>query len=291
MSLQVTILSALRKGICRIDDIVKEYGFSHVQIYNAGRELLKKKQIQQPVPGIHGEFCLLDSVSLFSAKTESKTVKPTEIETPAQQPVESPVVAEEKTNLVPSLKPTMSGFNFNEHFNNLVELMAAKITMDIETRVREKLGPMAELCSAELIKKVELASESILSQIAAKASLQSEVVQQPPKSPEEKKVVSRLPKICVANLKPVQCGEISSEFGETFDLVFWNGKTGNSTQQLTEFAKNCDVVFWHTSHSSHSAEAMVKKAGGNLVRVSGALSQMRKALLEYYTHTSAYLQH
>ena len=271
MSLQITVLSALRKGMTRIDDIAKEYGFSHVQIYNAGRELLKKKEIEQPVGGIHGEFRLVENKSIQITK------KPDILAVVEKQPVSVQ-------------KPTVlkNEFNFTEHFNNLVELMAAKITMDIETRVREKLGPLAEMYSSELVKRVEVASESILNQISEKAILQTEVVQQPPKPHEEKKVVSRLPKVCVANLKPIQCGEISTEFGETFDLVFWNGKTGNSTQQLTECAKNCDVVFWHTSHSSHSAEAMVKKAGGNLVRVSGALSQMRKALLDYYTHTAVH---
>ena len=278
MSIQVTVMSAIRKGIVYIDDIAKEYGIGHVPIYNAGRELIKKKEIYQPVPGIHGAFCLMGHEFVSKNKAEVKQL------CTEKQKVE----VQERKNEIQKVEAPKSGFNFTEHFNNLVELMAAKITMDVEARVRENLGPLASQFSEELLKTVEAASESILGKIANKAMLQSEVIQQPPKAHEEKKAVSRLPKVCVANLKPVQCGEISSEFGQTFDLVFWNGKTGNSTQQLMEFSKNCDVVFWHTSHSSHSAEAMVKKAGGNLVRVSGALSQMRKALLDYYTHTAVH---
>ena len=81
---------------------------------------------------------------------------------------------------------------------------------------------------------------------------------------------------------PVHFGNLVTEFSNTFDLSYWNDRAGNSDRQLQDYSQNCEVVFWHTSHCSHSAEAIVKKYSKKIVKVSGGLSNMRVALTNYY---------
>ena len=105
---------------------------------------------------------------------------------------------------------------------------------------------------------------------------------QSPKEPEAKEERTRLPRVCITGMKPVEAGTISNEFAETFDLIFWNDRNGDGVDQLRSHAKHCEALFWHVKHGSHSNEAIAKNGSAKFFRVNGDLTQMRKKLREYY---------
>lgn len=109
----------------------------------------------------------------------------------------------------------------------------------------------------------------------------------PPEEPVAIQARRRLPRVCVTGLKPVEAGRISQEFGETFDLVFWNDRNGDGVDQFRAHANNCEALFWHVKHGSHSNEAIARSGTAKFFRVNGDLTQMRNKLREYYTQLTA----
>ena len=105
---------------------------------------------------------------------------------------------------------------------------------------------------------------------------------QVPKEPEVKVERTRLPRVCVSGMKPVEAGAISKEFAETFDLIFWNDRNGDGVEQLRAHSKNCEALFWHVKHGSHSNESIARDGTAKFFRVNGDLTQMRKKLREYF---------
>lgn len=196
----------------------------------------------------------------------------------------------------------------------IAEAISVSLVNEVEATVRAKLEPMTKALNDELSNNLKLATDKLLSsissniaraigcmnepiapvvpeQVATKDELVTNVNekleylgQEPPTLTEAKVVRIRLPKICVANLKPIQMGELQQEFCRTFDISFWNDRTGSSNQQLSDYSRNCEKVFWHTKHCNHSCESIVKRDGGEdkLVRVNGGLAQMKEALMAFY---------
>lgn len=89
-------------------------------------------------------------------------------------------------------------------------------------------------------------------------------------------------KIGVAGLLPQQAALISQEFGDTFDLRFWNGDTGGGIKQLKSLGIGCEVVYFNTGFCSHSMEATLRSVGAKVVNFGGGMTQLRNLLTKYY---------
>lgn len=147
----------------------------------------------------------------------------------------------------------------------LAETMAdmGKTISGFQDAIKKLQADMAEMTKAAAVKHQEQSSK-------------------PPKQPELKDRRKQLIRICVANLLPAQAGVIASEFGETFDIAFWNGKTGSGIDQLKSAVDRCDAVFWHTAHSSHQNFEIANRRPEKVIKVPGGMTPMKKALLKYY---------
>lgn len=104
----------------------------------------------------------------------------------------------------------------------------------------------------------------------------------PPKPPVQEVIVARKRRIGVTGLLPQQAGTIQSEFCDTFDITFWNDRSGSSYGQLKAMGIGCEAVFCHVEHASHKSESTLKSVGAKIVRVNGGVSAMRDALTRYY---------
>lgn len=93
----------------------------------------------------------------------------------------------------------------------------------------------------------------------------------------------RLKKVLVTGLLPQQEGVLQAEFGDCFDLSFWNDRNGDGISQLKSKCAHVDHVLHHFGHSSHAVEDQIKKTGVPFQRISGGLTSMKNALLELYT--------
>ncbi len=267
MTIEQLVLNQVQDGCNSISHIASRAGMTNVQIYNAGRSLIKKGLLEQTEVGINGTFALKNA--------QPKIVEAEEVKLP-EVPASFTV-----------------GFDFNRHFDQFVGQMTSVLIGQVEERIKGQMGPLADAISAQVMANVRETSEKLISEMTASMAAvsfndQAVVGQQPPQTPEPKQARVRLPKICVCNLLPIQMGELQTEFGQTFDIEFWNGNTGNSTQQLVDYSKNAEMVFWHTKHCSHNAEKVsFRNAGpGKFRRINGSLSQMQNAIRQYYAETT-----
>ena len=95
---------------------------------------------------------------------------------------------------------------------------------------------------------------------------------------------SRLPIIGVVGLLPNQAGELTSEFHDCLDLRFWND---DGSPKLKALAHHCELVILHTRHSSHSTDEILKGEKANILRVTGGVTSIKRALEEYFiNHTT-----
>lgn len=109
----------------------------------------------------------------------------------------------------------------------------------------------------------------------------------PPKAPEVIPASHSKPKVGVTGLLPQQAGMIATEFGDTFDLRFWNDRNGDGVKQLKSMGVGCEIVFWNTGFCAHGTEAMLRNTGAKVVNFGGGMTQLRDLLTEYYVEVSA----
>lgn len=235
-------------------------------------------------------YCVIKPIRTdFRVISQSKpAIKPEVIEK-APKPISNDCVVE-----VP---------DFNKMMFNLVEAMSQEIAKRVRTRTLEIVFSQESIenisqqfansdisvsiptlsvtdpLPVKEMKRVVLPAKLPPTVIDA-ASMISKLV--PPTEPEKATCKIRLPRVCITGLKPYECGKLSTEWGQTFDLRFWNNKTGDGVDQLQAHSKNCDVIFWHVKHSAHSDEEIATKGTAKLVRVLGDLSQMRRQLKLYF---------
>jgi hypothetical protein len=157
----------------------------------------------------------------------------------------------------------MSKPSINQSLHSLADAMADAILAQVKARLTVEIGGLLpDLPVTPMPTPAQLADR--MSKPAALAK------------PAKKRAL-------ITGLMPVQCGEISKEFHDAFDLNFWNDRNGDSMMMLEVRAANADVVFLHTAHVSHTATDLVKlKARGKVVYVNGGLSQMKDALTKHY---------
>lgn len=93
------------------------------------------------------------------------------------------------------------------------------------------------------------------------------------------RTTARKPTVLVAGLLPSQAGFISQEFGEVFDLRFFDASA--NLQQLKDMAK-VDYAFTFTGKISHGVEEAIMAKGTPVRRCPGGMTMLREKLTELY---------
>ncbi len=88
----------------------------------------------------------------------------------------------------------------------------------------------------------------------------------------------RLPTVGIVGLLPQQAGLIATEFGEVFDLRFWNNESNSS---LKSMGIACEVVLC-TKWCSHSTTETLASVGANWRKVTGGMNELRTTLTALY---------
>lgn len=91
----------------------------------------------------------------------------------------------------------------------------------------------------------------------------------------------RLPTVGIVGLLPQQAGLIATEFGEVFDLRFWNNESNSS---LKSMGIACEVVLC-TKWCSHSTTETLASVGANWRKVTGGMNELRTTLTALYVET------
>lgn len=96
-------------------------------------------------------------------------------------------------------------------------------------------------------------------------------------SPFAKK--ERKPIILVVGLLPNQAGLINSEFGDKFVIRHWT--KDQTATQLKYSINNVSNIFVFVDKIGHNIDGIVASSGKNYQRVSGGMTSLRKAILDY----------
>lgn len=88
----------------------------------------------------------------------------------------------------------------------------------------------------------------------------------------------RLHTVGIVGLLPQQAGLIATEFGEVFDLRFWNNESNSS---LKSMGIACEVVLC-TKWCSHSTTETLASVGANWRKVTGGMNELRTTLTALY---------
>ena len=88
----------------------------------------------------------------------------------------------------------------------------------------------------------------------------------------------RLSTVGIVGLLPQQAGLIATEFGEVFDLRFWNNESNSS---LKSMGIACEVVLC-TKWCSHSTTETLASVGANWRKVTGGMNELRTTLTALY---------
>lgn len=285
-----TVRNCIANGLQHLSAISLASGYTPQQVYSSIQYMVKRGEVIRILPGFDGAVVLPGDTLRYPETTEHTKPNTPEVPSVPQDSMPSQTHPEEFSD----------SFDFNSRFDKFIGETTEILVKQIQTRLEKELLVFTETLSNKIKANLQVSTETILNKLNqqitevtkdialnsfSKESSEAEVVQQPPALPIENKPKVRLPKVCVAGVLPVHFGTIVTEFGNTFDLCYWNDRAGNSDRQLQDYSQSCEVVFWHTSHCSHSAEAIVKKYSKKIVKVSGGLSNMRTALSNYYDRT------
>lgn len=88
----------------------------------------------------------------------------------------------------------------------------------------------------------------------------------------------RLSTVGIVGLLPQQAGLIATEFGEVFDLRFWNNESNSSLKYM---GIACEVVLC-TKWCSHSTTETLASVGANWRKVTGGMNELRTTLTALY---------
>ena len=88
----------------------------------------------------------------------------------------------------------------------------------------------------------------------------------------------RLSTVGIVGLLPQQAGLIATEFGEVFDLRFWNNESNSS---LKSMGIACEYVLC-TKWCSHSTTETLASVGANWRKVTGGMNELRTTLTTLY---------
>lgn len=95
----------------------------------------------------------------------------------------------------------------------------------------------------------------------------------------------RKPRICVAGLMNQQINDVRREFGSLIDMSFVKSDKGSGSD--VDAYRNMDVVICMTRFSSHAVEREAKSVGAPLVRITGAVSALKRWLRSWINNEIA----
>lgn len=99
-------------------------------------------------------------------------------------------------------------------------------------------------------------------------------------SKEEEK--EYLPKILIAGLIPIQMEEIKKEFGDVFNLRFW--QQDSSYKQLRNSSKGVDKIIVNNSFVSHQVTNIANASGVDVIQFSGGVSGLKEMMMNLYVN-------
>ena len=166
------------------------------------------------------------------------------------------------------------------------------------TTVRQRRDNGKTSPSDDITSMIQNIGNALAKQIVAQVALnlqpllQRELAQVNPQQPVEipqldvKALIStqtapkreRLPTVGIVGLLPQQAGLIATEFGEVFDLRFWNNESNSS---LKSMGIACEVVLC-TKWCSHSTTETLASVGANWRKVTGGMNELRTTLTALY---------
>lgn len=97
----------------------------------------------------------------------------------------------------------------------------------------------------------------------------------PPQEQAKSKPVARQARVTICGLLPQQAGLISQEYGQAYDLSFWNEE---GTDKLKALAKNADHIITFSSKLPHHVENTIRSVNRDFKRVMGGLTELRRVL-------------
>lgn len=95
----------------------------------------------------------------------------------------------------------------------------------------------------------------------------------------------RKPRVCVAGLMNQQINDVRFEFGNIIDFSFIKTEKGSTSDVATMQGK--DLVICMTRFSSHAVEKEARVAGVPVVRITGAVSMLKRWLRSWINHEIA----
>lgn len=95
----------------------------------------------------------------------------------------------------------------------------------------------------------------------------------------------RKPRVCVAGLMNQQINDVRAEFGNIIDFAFIKTDKGSTSDVATMQGK--DLVICMTRFSSHAVEKEARVAGVPVVRITGAVSMLKRWLRSWINHEIA----
>lgn len=156
----------------------------------------------------------------------------------------------------------------------LVEEIAAQIVNRLVGSVKRRLPSALE--------RIVPAQQEVVHDDDFVALLDNVLAESTPKPPallaKQTKPASKMLKIGIVGLLPQQAGLISTEFGETFDLSFWN-EDGNG--RLKSMGVGCDRVLV-TKWVAHKTTEVLTSVGANWRKVVGGMDELRTILTSLY---------
>lgn len=93
---------------------------------------------------------------------------------------------------------------------------------------------------------------------------------------------TKLTKLLIAGLRPTEMGEITKEFGDVFDLRFW--QPGSSTRLLKSLSKTVDSTLLMVDRMGHSDTELVTDNHVPYKLAKGGPNQLKDLLTQLYVH-------
>ena len=142
----------------------------------------------------------------------------------------------------------------------LAQAIAVTISSRVMQHVTEQLG-MLMPTTLPVLEPITL--EQLTARVLQKPSL-----------------AKKKPTVLIAGLLPNQAGIIQTEFGDVFDLRFF--ETNDNLRLLKDMVQHVDHVFTFTSKISHSVQEMIKSTGKPIYHCSGGITMLKDLLLKLY---------
>ena len=153
----------------------------------------------------------------------------------------------------------------SDDITSMIQNIGNALAKQIVAQVALNLQPLLQRELAQVIPQQPVE----IPQLDVKALISTQTVQ--PKR-------ERLSTVGIVGLLPQQAGLIATEFGEVFDLRFWNNESNSS---LKSMGIACEYVLC-TKWCSHSTTETLASVGANWRKVTGGMNELRTTLTALY---------